>query len=75
MSVSEDKGEGQWINAIYADNLSWKYHIMDKNKSIAFRYGVESIPHKILIDKNGKIASNKISGSKLEQRIQQLLAE
>lgn len=75
MSVSEDKGEGEWISAIYTDNLSWDYHILDKNKSIAFRYGVESIPHKILIDKNGKIASNKISGSKLERRIQQLLAE
>ena len=75
MSVSEDKGQGEWISAIYTDNLSWDYHILDKNKSIAFRYGVESIPHKILIDKNGKIASNKISGSALERRIQQLLAE
>ncbi len=75
MSVSEDKGEGEWISAIYTDNLSWDYHIIDKNKSIAFRYGVESIPHKILIDKNGKIASDKISGNALEYRIQQLLAE
>ena len=75
MSVSEDKGEGEWISAIYTDNLSWNYHIMDKNKSIAFRYGVESIPHKVLIDKNGKIANGKISGSALERRIQQLLAE
>lgn len=75
ISVSEDKGEDEWISAIYTDNLSWNYHVLDKNKSIAFRYGVESIPHKILIDKNGKIASNKISGSKLERRIQQLLAE
>ncbi len=75
MSVSEGKGEGEWISAIYTDNLSWDYHILDKNKAIAFRYGVESIPYKILIDKNGKIASDKISGSKLERRIQQLLAE
>ena len=75
MSVSEDKGEGEWISAIYTDNLTWDYHVLDKNKSIAFRYGVESIPHKILIDKNGRIASDKISGSKLERRIQQLLAE
>lgn len=75
MSVSEDKGEGEWISAIYTDNLSWDYHIIDKNKAIAFRYGVESIPYKILIDKYGRIASDKISGSKLEVRIQQLLAE
>lgn len=75
MSISEDKGEGEWISAIYEDNLTWDYHIIDKNKSIAFRYGVESIPHKILIDKNGRIASGKISGRSLEQRIQQLLVE
>ncbi|WP_452220825.1 thioredoxin-like domain-containing protein [Lacinutrix salivirga] len=75
LSVSEDKGEAEWINAINADNLTWDYHIIDKNKTIAFRYGVESIPFKLLIDKQGRIASEKISGSKLETRIKQLLAE
>lgn len=75
MSISEDKGLAEWINAINEDNLTWNYHIIDKNKSIAFRYGVESIPFKVLIDKKGNIANEKISGYKLEQRIEQLLAE
>lgn len=75
MSISEDKGQAEWINAIYADNLTWPYHVLDNNKSIAFRYGVEAIPFKILIDKQGRIASGKISGNALESRIQQLLAE
>ncbi|WP_397362762.1 thioredoxin-like domain-containing protein [Olleya sp. R77988] len=75
MSVSEDKGQPEWMSAIIADNLTWDYHILDKNKSIAFRYGVESIPFKILIDKKGRIASGKIYGQKLEQRIKELLAE
>ena len=75
MSVSEDKNEADWMNAIAIDNLSWDYHVIDKNKSIAFRYGVEAIPFKILIDKQGRIASEKISGRKLEQRIKELLRE
>lgn len=75
LSVSEDKGEAEWLNAIAVDNLTWDYHVIDKNKSIAFRYGVESIPFKLLIDKNGNIASEKISGRALETRIKQLLAE
>jgi len=75
LSVSEDKGEAEWLNAIAVDNLSWDYHVIDKNKSIAFRYGVESIPFKLLIDKKGNIASEKISGRALENRIKQLLAE
>lgn len=75
LSVSEDKGEVEWMNAIAIDDLTWEYHILDKNKSIAFRYGVESIPFKLLIDKNGNIASDKISGNALENKIIQLLAE
>ncbi len=75
MSISEDKGEAEWMTAINVDNLYWNYHIIDKNKTIAFRYGVESIPFKLLIDKKGRIASEKISGRKLEQRIKELLAE
>lgn len=74
-SISEDKGTTEWINAIATDNLQWDYHIIDNNKSIAFRYGVESIPFKLLIDKNGNIASEKISGNALESRIKTLLAE
>lgn len=75
LSVSEDKGEAEWMNAIAIDGLIWDYHVIDKNKTIAFRYGVESIPFKLLIDKNGNIASEKISGRALENKIQQLLAE
>ncbi|MGB1308867.1 MAG: thioredoxin-like domain-containing protein [Oceanihabitans sp.] len=75
LSVSEDKGEPEWISAIQADNLSWNTHILDKNKSMAFRYGVASIPYKLLIDKQGNIASGKISGSQLENKIKALLNE
>ncbi|WP_299889788.1 TlpA disulfide reductase family protein [uncultured Lacinutrix sp.] len=75
LSVSEDKGESEWLNAINSDNLTWDYHVIDKNKILAFRYGVESIPFKLLIDKKGRIASENISGKALEQRIQELLAE
>ena len=73
LSVSEDKGEPEWLSAIQVDNLTWNTHILDKNKRIAFRYGVESIPHKILVDRQGRIASEKISGPSLEQRLIELL--
>jgi len=75
MSVSEDKGEAEWITAINVDNLTWDYHVIDKNKTIAFRYGVEAIPFNVLIDKQGRIASEKISGPRLESKIIQLLRE
>ena len=75
LSVSEDKDTGKWISAIAKDNLIWNTHVLDKNGLIASSYGVDAIPHKVLIDKQGRIADWKISGSKLEKRIQELLIE
>ncbi|WP_452232200.1 thioredoxin-like domain-containing protein [Lacinutrix sp. MEBiC02595] len=75
LSISEDKGSPEWLRAIQTDKLTWNTHILDKNKTIAFRYGVESIPYKILVDKQGRIASGKISGTTLENRIKELLNE
>lgn len=75
LSVSEDRDETAWVNAIEADHFTWNTHIIDNNKSIAFRYGIEAIPHTVLIDKNGKIAAEKLSGNSLETKIKQLLNE
>lgn len=75
LSVSEDKDTDAWQRAIAQDNFTWNTHIIDKNKNIAFRYGISAIPHTILIDKNGNIAAEKLSGNSLEQKIIQLLAE
>lgn len=75
VNISEDRSEAEWVNAIAKDNLYWDEHIWDKNKSIAFRYGVDAIPHKVLIDKQGRIANDKFRGGNIEQRIEQLLNE
>jgi thiol-disulfide isomerase/thioredoxin len=75
LSVSEDTNEAAWAKAIVDDHFNWNTHIIDNNKSIAFRYGIEAIPHTILIDKNGKIAAEKLSGNRLETKIKQLLNE
>ena len=75
LNVSEDKDTGKWISAIAQDNLTWNTHILDKNGLIASSYGVDAIPHKVLLDKQGRIAEWKISGSNLERRIQELLNE
>lgn len=75
LSISEDTNESAWIKAIKDDHFTWNTHIIDNNKSIAFRYGIEAIPHTVLIDKNGKIAAEKLSGNSLETKIKQLLNE
>lgn len=75
LGVSLDKGNTEWLKAIKDDGLTWKYQILDKNKVTAFRYGVETLPFKLLIDKKGRIASGKLKGMDLVSKIQELLDE
>lgn len=61
-SVSLDR-PGQkdaWVSAIKQDGLVWDNHVSDLqfwNSAPAATYGVRSIPHTFLIDRNGNIAA------------------
>ncbi len=75
-SVSLDKNKKQWIQAIKADNLEWKYHVSDLKgwyAQPAQKYGVRSIPSNYLIDENGKILAKNLRGPKLERVLKQML--
>lgn len=64
LSVSLDRSEQAWKNAIKADGLIWKSHVWDKNSKITRKYGVRSIPYPFLIDGEGKIIAqgNQLRG-------------
>lgn len=61
-SVSLDR-PGQkdaWVTAIKQDGLVWDNHVSDLqfwNSAPAATYGVRSIPHTFLIDRNGNVAA------------------
>ncbi|MEM7161428.1 MAG: TlpA disulfide reductase family protein [Bacteroidota bacterium] len=72
--VSLDSNKDRWIKAIAQDRLSWT-HVSDLAKwnSIAARaYGVRSIPHTVLLDKEGNIMSIKLRGAALEAKLAEL---
>ena len=73
MKVQKDK----WIAAIEKDGLPWKYHVSDLKKwecAPAREYGVRSIPHTFLIDRDGNIAATKLRGaSQIESELLKLL--
>jgi len=78
ISITQDKDLEAWKNAIFKDKInSWRhFSIMENNDSILKDYFVNGIPHKILIDKNGKIIGKwKGSGEKNKKELQNLLAE
>jgi thiol-disulfide isomerase/thioredoxin len=56
-SVSLDRDEARWKEAIKADGLVWKNHVWDKSNVAGTAYGVQYIPSAFLIDGEGKIVA------------------
>ena len=75
LGVSLDQNKEAWLKAIEADGLTW-HHISDlkawQSEASAI-YGVRSIPHKVLVDKNGNIIAKGLRGEALEQKIKEVL--
>jgi len=77
LGVSLDRDKNAWTKAIADDNLTWT-HVSDlkfwKNEA-AVLYGVQSIPHTVLLDKEGKIIAQNLRGESLESKLIELLGE
>lgn len=58
ISVSLDKQESAWVQAIEKDGLIWKSHGWDHGGTVSRLYGVASIPTAFLIDGDGKIVAS-----------------
>ena len=56
-SVSLDRDETKWKEAIKADGLVWKNHVLDKQNAAGQAYGVQFIPSGFLIDGKGTIVA------------------
>lgn len=75
LSVSLDKNKSAWVNAIKADNMTWK-HVSDLkfwNSEAAQKYGVSSIPFTLLLDPDGKIVAKNLRGEALHNTLAKLL--
>lgn len=72
--VSLDTKKENWLQAIKDDNLTWA-HVSDlagwKNAA-AKMYGVSSIPHTLLIDKEGKIIAKNLRGAGLKAKLEEI---
>lgn len=74
-SVSLDRAEDRWTQAILKDKLDWKNHGWDKDHTASKDYQVNSIPSAFLVDGTGKIvaAGNSLRGLGLHLEIDKLL--
>ncbi len=75
LGVSLDRDSASWVKAIADDQLTWS-HISDLkywNSEGAELYGVASIPHTVLIDRDGTITAKNLHGDDLREAIESLL--
>lgn len=74
-SVSLDSNKDKWVKAIEKDGLVWPYHVSDLKgwKNEASRaYGISSIPHTILIGRDGVVIRTNLRGVALENELEKL---
>lgn len=74
--VSLDRDKDKWVQAIQQDGLTWP-QVSDLkfwNSAAAQLYSVSSIPHTVLIDRDGKIIATGLRGQSLEAKVKESLA-
>lgn len=74
LGVSLDRTKEPWIKAIEDDKLAWK-HVSDLKgwqSAAAALYGISSIPHTVLVDREGKIIARQLRGELLGQKLEEI---
>ena len=77
-SVSLDSDVNRWKGAIQQDGLVWDNHVSDLQgwrNAASQEYGITSIPHTMLIDKDGTIIRTHLRGPVLENELIKLFGE
>jgi hypothetical protein len=74
-SVSLDRFVEPWKKAIAKDGLLWPYHVSDLKgwqSDASALYGVRSIPHAMLLDRDGKIIGNNMRSAVLTNKLKEI---
>jgi len=77
-SVSLDDDAGKWKEAISKDGLIWPNHVSDLlgwNSPYVKLYGIQGIPHTVLIDKEGNVIGTGLRGESLEQKLKEVISK
>ena len=75
VSLDRPGQKDKWLKAINDDKLTWT-HVSDLqywNSPVVSLYGFEGIPFNILVDPQGKVIAEGLSGRLLEEKLGQVL--
>ncbi len=75
VGVSLDKEHADWVKGIKDLGLTWPQmsDVKAWESIVVSMYGIQAIPHTVLLDKNGTIIANELHGNKLEQKLSELM--
>ena len=77
-SVSLDSDASRWKKAIEQDQLTWPNHVSDLagwRNAASREYGISSIPHTMLIDRDGSILATHLRGQGVESALRGVFGE
>jgi len=77
-SVSLDQDQNAWKAAIDKDGLFWPNHVSDLmgwQTPLVQAYGIQGIPHTVLLNREGNIVGVGLRGAQLEQKLIEQLAK
>ncbi|HOI33464.1 MAG TPA: TlpA disulfide reductase family protein, partial [Bacteroidales bacterium] len=75
--VSFDTDRDKWLAAIESDQLNWT-QVSDLGgwgNAAGKLYGVQSIPHSVILDENGIIIAKNLRGDKLREKVAEIIGE
>lgn len=75
LGVSLDSKRDKWLKAIEEDNLTWTHvsELKGWDSKAGKLYGVMSIPHTLLINKEGIIIDKNLKGKDLKEKLMELM--
>lgn len=76
LGVSLDNEQEKWNTAIVKDGLTWP-QVSDLNgwsNEVGQLYGVNSIPHSILLDKDGVIIAKNLRAEELHEKLEEVFS-
>jgi len=74
LGVSLDKTQNSWEQAVVKDKLTWTQvsDLKGWKNEVAQLYSVKSIPHTVLLDKEGKLIAMKLRGPALDKKLAEI---
>jgi peroxiredoxin len=75
LGVSLDSSKSDWLKAVQKDKLAWS-HVSDlkewRSEAVSV-FGIGSIPFNVLVDPEGKVIAEGLTGEALEAKLGQIL--